>query len=246
MSKKKELDNVTSPAERLKASEQEQEERPEDLQKEPKPEDYRPEEMSTDDLLRKMITGMDDLNNNVKIMNKNLFDGYRQTEKALITTLTPLSEAMAAAKKQQEQVQQQMGGGGQQQFQMPAGAFGQQSGHFDPFTANRGGGQNPMQQMAMQGGQGNPMMFYLLDKMFTPDPSQNLYSMLGQRVFAESIMSNMLMNRAAMKKLREKNLLDEDEYNTFTKAQDQMYNPLMGTKQLGGQDGQTNKDNKAE
>lgn len=178
-------------------------------------------EPSTREILAAVMNGqlrlanmLEELNKNTIAVSNNLQKGYDSTVRALENNLKPLADIARKGNEQLEQAKHAAAGGGD--------SGGAQSG------GNNGGYYNPDGRKMGMGMEDKMMLMEFMKMAMQPDPSNSMFAQLGQRVFVENTMSQMYSNRAVMNKLKTKNLIDDEDYNTFVAAQDAMYKPLLG------------------
>lgn len=190
-------------------------------------------EPSTREILAAVMNGqlrlanmLEELNKNTIAVSNNLQKGYDSTVRALENNLKPLADIARKGNEQLEQAKHAAAGGGD--------SGGAQSG------GNNGGYYSPDGRKMGMGMEDKMMLMEFMKMAMQPDPSNSMFAQLGQRVFVENTMSQMYSNRAVMNKLKTKNLIDDDDYNTFVAAQDAMYKPLLGATMKPNGQGQPN------
>lgn len=174
--------------------------------------------MTTEERFARNEEMMLDMFNLIKKMNNNLTEGYATTVKTLEANLKPVGTVLQAmlTNQQQQAAQGQVAGAPLN----PAGTIqGSQGQYFSP------NGQ------AGQAGQMNPQMemFMMVMKMLGGDGGQNaVFTQMGQRMFIEQTLGQIMERRSMYRTLMKKGLLEEAEVHQFEMIQDKLYGNMLG------------------
>lgn len=183
--------------------------------------------------IEKLEKMMGELMAGVIQMNKNLTEGYKATVAAIQTNLAPLAQLGQMAQSQQQQQQSS----NSQNSNDPVPNL-QKAGYFQPNANGQNGQQNPL---------ANLEAIAMIMKMFGGEQQGgNVFTQMGQRMFVEQTMGQIMERKAMYRMLWKKGLLTEGEVNDFDMLQGKLYGGLLGGGTMGGMtNGQSGQDNKS-
>lgn len=114
----------------------------------------------------------------------------------------------------------------------PTGTTGQAAAANSPSNAAA----NP------QSGQNAAVWGDIIRMMLMPPQQNNMFTELGQRMFAEMVTTNMLTNRSLIRRMHSMGTVTNEEKQMYEQMQDKMYMPLIGGGIQAGQQSMGNKD----
>lgn len=196
------------------------------------------EPSGTDKLLLELVTltkqsieNQNSLSQNMVQMNNNLIQGYQATQKILQEGLAVIN----APKKETPPPSPQ------------GNVTNNPEGYYQPTQAPAVSQNNtatvngqPVPSSVQGNGWGNlppEVIVGLVDKFLgnQQNAQNNIFSMLGQRMFAEMVTTNMMTNRALIRNMHAKGALTKEEADSHLHLQEGLYAPFIGSMMGNGQ-----------